>query len=143
MFSYSIGKKNLHLLKFEELLKNTVQKIKYLCDFLNVEFHESMLLIPKIGSSIVNEKKGLEKGLGIDQDRTGHFLKKLTSTEINLCQKITAQYTKQFGYDDVQVRLNFFSLIVSYISFPVKLFFALLLNLKRSKNLFNSIKRRF
>jgi len=135
----SIDKKNVHLLKFEELLKNPEQKIKELCDFLNVEFHKSMLLIPKVGSSLPHD----QKGFGIDKNRTGHFLKELTSTEIYLCQKITAQYSKRFGYDDVQVHPNFFTLIISWISFPVKLFFALLLNLKRSKNLLNSVKRRF
>lgn len=135
----SIGKKNVYLLKFEELLKNPEQKIKELCDFLNVEFQQSMLLIPKIGSSIVHD----QKGLGIDKNRTGHFLKELTSTEIYLCQKITAQYREKFGYDNVPIRANFFILLLSWISFPVKLLFALLLNIKRSKNLLESIKRRF
>jgi hypothetical protein len=135
----SIAKENVYLLKFEELLENPEQKIKELCDFLNVRFQQSMLSIPKIGSSIVHD----QKGLGIDKNRTGHFLKELTSTEIYLCQKITAYYRKQFGYDDVQVRPNVFTLIGLWISFPVKLFFALLLNISRSKNLLNSVKRRF
>jgi omega-hydroxy-beta-dihydromenaquinone-9 sulfotransferase len=134
----SIAKKNVHLLKFEELLENPEQKLKELCNFLNVEFQQSMLLIPKIGSSIVHD----QKGLGIDKNRTGHFLKELTSTEIYLCQKITAQHRKQFGYDDAQVRPIFLILIVSWISFPIKLFFALLLNISRSKNLLSSIRRR-
>ncbi|HYJ63141.1 MAG TPA: sulfotransferase, partial [Parafilimonas sp.] len=61
----SIAKKNVYLLKFEELLENPEQKVKELCDFLNIEFQQSMLLIPKIGSSIVYD----QKGLGIDKNR--------------------------------------------------------------------------
>jgi hypothetical protein len=135
----SIGKNNVYLLKFEELLKNPEQKIKELCDFLNIEFQQSMLLIPRIGSSIIYD----QKTFGIDKNRTGQFLKGLTSTEIYLCQKITAQYRNQFGYEDVQVRPNFFILIVSWIFLPIKLFFALMLNISRSKNLLKSIMRRF
>ena len=134
----SMAKKNVYLLRFEELLKNPEQKIKELCDFLNVEFHQSMLLIPRVGSSLPHD----QKGLGIDKNRTGHFLKELTSTEIYLCQKITAQYMKKFSYENVPVQPNFFSLILFWISFPIKLFFALLLNIQRSKNLLSSIRRR-
>jgi len=135
----AITKKNVYLLRFEELLKNPEQKIKELCEFLNVEFDQSMLLIPRVGSSLPHD----QKGLGIDQNRTGHFLKELTSAEIYLCQKITVRYMKKFDYDIIPIRPNFFTLIVSWISFPIKLFFALLLNISRSKNFLNSISRRF
>ena len=137
----SFSKKNVHLIKFEELISEPEKIIRELCGFLNIEFHPSMLLIPNEGSSLVNDEAGK---IGIDKTKSGNFLKGgLTKTEIFICQKITARLKNRFGYKNVPVNPNIFSLIVLYISFPIKLIIALLLNLKRSKNLFNSIKRRF
>jgi hypothetical protein len=136
----SVNKENVHLVKFEELIEHPEIVIKELCNFLNVDFYKSMLLIPIIGSSIVNDQGGK---LGIDKARAGNFLNGLTPTEIYLCQKITSRLRSNFGYKDADIRLNIFSVLASYISFPVKLFFALLLNIQRSKNLLNSIRRRF
>jgi hypothetical protein len=99
-----------------------------------------MLSIPREGSSIINDEVGK---FGIDKSRAGNFLKGgLTKTEIYICDKTTFDLRKEFGYKNVNVKPNIFLLLVAYIFFPVKIFFALLLNLKRSKNLIRSIKRR-
>lgn len=137
----SVNLPNFYFIKFEELLENSETVIKNLCNFLEVNFSPSMLLIPNEGSSIVNDEPGK---IGIDKTKSGNFLNGgLTKTEIYLCDKITSGLRKKFGYKDVNIRPNIFSLTISYISFPIKLFFALLLNIGRSKNLLRSIKRRF
>lgn len=135
----SLNKDNVHLVKFEELITNPEVVMEGLCNFLNIDFCESMLLIPAEGSSVENDCGKT----GIDKTKTGKFMKGLTATEVYLCQKITSGLKSKFGYKDVRVKVNFLLLLGSFISFPVKLFFAFLLNLKRSKNLLNSIKRRF
>lgn len=137
----SVHKENVHLIKFEDMLADPESEIKKLCSFLKVEFSTSMLLIPNEGSSIANDESGK---IGIDKTKSGNFLNGgLTKTEIYICQKITSAFRSKFGYKDVKIGVNIFPVTASYITFPVKLFFALLLNLKRSKNLFSSIKRRF
>jgi hypothetical protein len=137
----SIHKENVHLIKFEDMLADPETEIKKLCNFLKVKFYPLMLLIPNEGSSIVNDESGK---IGIDKTKSGNFLNGgLTETEIYICQKITSTFRRKFDYRDVKIGQNIFLVIASYITFPIKLFFALLLNLKRSKNLFNSIKRRF
>jgi hypothetical protein len=136
----SVNKPNVYLIKFEELLEQPEIVINRLCNFLNVGFNASMLSIPTEGSSIVNDESGK---FGIDKSRAGNFLKGgLTKTEIYICDKITSGLRKKFGYKDVNIKPNIFLLLIEYISFPIKIFFALLLNLKRSKNLISSIKRR-
>jgi len=135
----SLNKENVYLIKYEELLEQPEIVIERLCSFLNINFYESMLLIPINGSSVVNDQAGK---LGIDKTRSGNFLKGLTTTEIYICQKITSSLKNKFDYNDVSTRLKLFSFLTTWVSFPVKLSFALLLNIKRSKNLFSSIKRR-
>ncbi len=131
--------KNVYILNFEELIQDGEGKIRDLCNFLNINYEETMLLIPVIGSSVVNDQRGK---LGIDKKRTGNFVKGLTPTEILICQKITKPFRKTFGYEDIQIKKNYFNLAIAWSSFPAKLFIALLLNISRSKNLFSSIKRR-
>ncbi len=135
----SVNKANVHLIKFEELLADPERIIKKLCNFLNIDFSESMLLIPTEGSSIANDQSGK---FGIDKTRAGNFFKALSPAEIYICQKITSKLRTPFGYQDVKISPNFIFVFAYYITFPIKIFFALLLNLKRSKNLLNSIKMR-
>lgn len=136
----SLDKNEVRLVKFEELISRPEPVMRDLCSFLGIDFHESMLLIPNEGSSVVADTGSV----GIDKTKTGNFLSGgLTKTEIYLCQKITAAFRKRFGYEDVKADVGILSTTVAYISFPVKLSVALLLNLKRTKNLVNSIKRRF
>jgi hypothetical protein len=137
----SIGRDNFYLIKFEELLAEPEKVIKDLCVFLKIEFHPSMLLIPTEGSSITNDEPGK---VGIDKTKSGNFLKSgLTKTEVYICQKVTSGIKEKFGYKSIPVKPNKFLLVALYVTFPLKLSVALLLNLKRSKNLFNSVKRRF
>ena len=98
-----------------------------------------MLLIPTEGSSIANDQSGK---FGIDKTRSGNYLTGLSPAEIYICQKITLKLREEFGYEDVKISPNFIFVFAYYLTFPIKIFVALLLNLKRSKNLLNSIKRR-
>lgn len=138
--SGSMRMQNVHLIQFEELIANPESVVKKLCSFLNIGFDDSMLMIPTEGSSNVSDVPGQ---LGIDKTKTGNFSKGLTPTEIYLCQETTAVFRRRFGYQDVKTRLNVFKWLTAWTTFPVKIFFALLLNIQRSKNLFSSIKRRF
>lgn len=139
--SKSIDNKNVHLIKFEELLNDPELVVRKLCDFLDIEYHDEMLLVPDADSSLVKDIPGK---IGINRSKTKQFMNgKLSKTEIYLCQKITSKYADKFGYEKVDVGFNVFSLIFIFITFPVKLGIAVLLNLSRTKNLFAAIKRRF
>jgi hypothetical protein len=134
-----MDKQNVCVVKFEELIATPEAVMEKVCRFLNIDFCSSMLMIPAEGSSVESDSGKV----GVDKTKSGKFLKGLTPTEIYWCQKITADLKNKFGYNDVRVKVNFLFLLGSSISFPVKLFFALLLNIGRSKNLYRSIKRRF
>ena len=46
-----VSNPNVKIVKFEEMLVNSHQTIKDICNFLDIKFQEKMLLVPVIGSS--------------------------------------------------------------------------------------------
>lgn len=138
--SKSLDQRNVYLIKFESLIENPEKEIKNLCSFLEIEFDTEMLNVPLKGSSTASDEAGK---MGISKSNTAKFRNGLTDTEIFICQKITKVFNVKFGYADVKCNVNYFELLFHALSFPVKIVVSLLLNLKRTKNLIETIKRRF
>lgn len=136
----ALDKPNVYLIKFEKLIENPELEISKLCTFLEIEFDTSMLNVPLVGSSTASDEAGK---MGISKENTAKFRNGLTDTEIYICQKITKKFNEQFGYVDVKCNVNYFELIFHALSFPFKIAVSLMLNLKRTKNLLETIKRRF
>jgi hypothetical protein len=130
----------VHVLRFEDLVAEPENTVRKVCEFVGIPFDERLLEVPHIGSS-----SGLDspKQKGISRDRAGSWRKGgLSSTEIFLCQKITGGLMREHGYTLSSSNLDLLPLGGSVVLFPIKLSLALLLNLKRMRNVKETIKRR-
>lgn len=114
--------------------------MRALCTFLKMDFRETMLNIPQVGSS--NEADA-PNSFGIKSARAGNWEKGgLNNAEVQICQNICKKFMLQYGYTIADVKANIFQLTYYYISFPFKIILALLFNLHRMKNIGEAIKRR-
>lgn len=126
--------------RFEDLLTDPERTVKNLCSFADLEFEESMLNVPQVGSSAGTDNP---EELGINKDRAQAWLKGgLTSTEIDICQRATKAEMLDYGYALEDIRVSWLSLLISSFSLAFKGFLALLTNLKRTKNLKEMLLRR-
>ena len=125
--------------RYEDLLKNPENAVSRVCGFVGIDYDQTLLDIPHTGSSHVKDSKnkGIRKASGPKWQGGG-----LNSTEIYLCQNITMPHLRKHGYEPAAIRANPVLLLYYFISFPVKLGFALLLNLGRMRNIADTIKRR-
>lgn len=130
----------VHSLRFEDLLADPGARIREICELVGISFNEHLLEVPQIGSSSGQDKP--EKR-GINREKAGTWRKGgLSATEIFLCQKVTSTSMKRHGYDPIPVSPEPLWLAWSVFSLPLKLALALLLNLKRMRNIRETIKRR-
>jgi hypothetical protein len=131
----------VYSLRFEDLLVDPEAATREICEFIGISFDRALLKVPQIGSS-----SGLDRPeqRGIDYTKAGSWRRGggLNSTEVFLCQKVTGTWIEQYGYSPVPVVPNPLRLGLSMASFPIKLSLALLLNLKRMRNIKETVKRR-
>lgn len=128
-------------IRFEDLLRKPEDTITRLCTFSGVDFEPGMLEIPQIGSSTGQDRPS---SLGIDGGRSGVWRKGgLTSTELDICQRVAAVKMQQLGYEATPVSASVWKRWSSLALFVVKGFLALLLNLGRTKNLRETLRLRF
>jgi hypothetical protein len=135
-----LNNSRVKIISFERLISNGEKEIRELCLFLGITFHPEMLKVEQKGSSVEYDNTQEAK---IDQSKTGNWKKGLNSAEIYLCEKITKKWRAAFHYNDVTVKPNYLLLAFYYLIFPVQVFVALAVNLGRTKNVLQSIKKRF
>lgn len=125
---------------FENLVETPDTEVEALCKFLGLDFRDTMLHIPQVGSS--NEADAPDS-LGIKPERAGNWEKGgLNNAEVHICQQICKKFMLQYGYTIAPVKSNPLVLLYYYISFPFKIVLALLFNMHRMKNMREAIKRR-
>jgi omega-hydroxy-beta-dihydromenaquinone-9 sulfotransferase len=130
----------VYALRFEDLLANPEETVQKICQFISISFEKSLLEIPQIGSSCGVDRP---EQTGINPDRAGSWQKGgLNSVELFLCQKITNTLMERNGYKSVPVSPHPLALAYSLTSVGVKLTLALLFNLKRMRNITETIRRR-
>lgn len=126
--------------RFEDLLTEPEQVIRNICAFANLEYEPSMLKVPQVGSSAGTDSP---RELGINKDRAHAWLKGgLTSSEIDICQRLAKSEMLDYGYSIENIRVSGFGFLFSGVSLTIKGFLALLMNLKRTKNLKEMLLRR-
>lgn len=128
-------------LRFEDLLEAPEEKVKELCDFTGLKYHEKMVNVPQIGSSTgvdYPEKKGIDPKVAGRWKKGG-----LTPVEIYLCQRITRENMSLHGYPTSDIKPPLIPLILALITFPLKLTVAFFMNLGRMRNVIETLKRRF
>lgn len=127
-------------IKFEDFLQNPELVATEMCEFLNVDFEDVMLDIPQVGSSSGIDQPHLK---GIDPVRSGAWLRGgLTPLEIDICQRVARTEINRNGYVSQNFPVGRPLRWVSALSFALKAGLALLLNIRRTKNLPETIKRR-
>ena len=99
------GMPNYSLFKYEDLMSNSEETVKDLCEFCDLDYHPSMLN-PSAGqpSSITGKKAS-----GIDSSRAEGWRKILSSRESRFIEFLTRGSMKRFGYqpDVASQRKNF------------------------------------
>lgn len=129
------------IVKFEELLTRPESVVKEICNFLTIEFHPEMLNVFVIGSSTEQDNKD---SFLIDSSKIEKWKKGgLSSAEIYLSQLISHKKMSKFSYSLEKFQLPPLASIFYLITFPIKLGFAFLLNIKRMGNIAEVINKRF
>jgi len=131
--------KRLISVRFEDLLDHPEQTIRTICKHIDVDFDPNMMNITQESSSIEKDSKEI----GFKKERASNWLKGgLNITERWICQTMCKQNMQQNQFPIEQIKPNIFYLIYYYISFPIKISLALLMNLDRMKNIVETLKRR-
>ena len=129
--------------KFEDLVTQPDEVLKSVCEFLGLEFQSQMLAVPQDEGGVSSHKKINSKQKGIDPKVTGKWkLGGLSRAEISLCEKMTHKNMDRYHYSPSLAEVNTVFLVAAWLSLPGKLSLALLLNLHRTRNLWEAIKRR-
>lgn len=125
--------------RFEDLLENPEQTIQTICQHIDVDFDKKMLNITQESSSIEKDSKEI----GFKKERASNWQKGgLNSAERWICQTMCKTNMQLHEYKAETIQPNLFYVLYYYISFPVKIGLALLLNLNRMKNIVETLKRR-
>jgi len=127
-------------ISFENLIANPEGEIRALCSFLGIDFHPEILKVEQKGSSVEFDHS---KEAKIDQSKTGSWKKGLNTAEIYICESITKNLRNTFHYEDTGTRPSFFLLLYYYLVFPFQLFLVFAVNIGRTKNILQSIQKRF
>lgn len=128
------------VVKFEDLINTPESTVNEICNFLNIKYDKEMLEVPQVGSSIgkdIAEKKGIRKDR-IESWKGGG----LNKSELYICEKICRINMNSVGYNLMKLKMPLFGLLFYALIFPFKITGALILNLHRMKNIFETIKKR-
>ncbi len=127
--------------KFENLVSDPENRLKELCCFLQLNFHNEMMQVPYAGSS---SRKDAESISGIDSNVSGQWkMGGLSRTEIWWCEKIAGKQMKQLHYSPSDSRPALLMLLWLGFLLPVKTGISFLMNLRRMKNIRKTIARKF
>jgi len=126
--------------KYEDLIQNPKMIIEKVCKHCGINFEESLLNVPVVGSS--SNPDNITKQ-GIDNSRLQEWENGgLNNTEIQICQQINGSLMDYWGYNPKSVKSNMFLSTWYDVSLPFRLGLALLFNLKRLKNIGKFVKQK-
>ena len=133
----------LSILKNSLLLLKT--RVSQICDFVGIEYCQSLLKVPQVGSSV---NADTPDNLGINPNRAGNWNDKnrkegkLNSSELYISQKVNGSLMRKHNYEPVMIQPSIFYFLLNIVSFPLKSIGAFLFNLNRIKNIRETLKRR-
>jgi hypothetical protein len=134
------GEERMMTVRFEDMVGDAEGTLNEICRFLGIAFEREMLLVPHAGSSSTADegaKKGVRK-----RSEDNWIEKGLTETEVRICQRMSGSLMKNYGYQTLEVSHNALEMAWSYAIFPIKMTAAFLVNLKRMRNIGDTLKRR-
>jgi hypothetical protein len=97
-----LGKDKYHIVKYEDIVSNTQKVVNEICNFLNIPFHE-ILLIPtengRPGMSNSVFESGRVKGVVLNQSDTKRYMKHLSKQEIQDIVTVLYNDVIELGYN--------------------------------------------
>lgn len=136
----SFGNKNLHTIKFEELVSNPESVMKSLCAFIEIEYKAEMLNVDLQMSS--NDLKQTDNMSGVQSSVADKWVDKLSSAEVAIIQMLTKTNMKQYGYENIKTGMPLL-IIPLALYFPLHLFVSFVFNLNRIGNPITFLLKRF
>jgi hypothetical protein len=126
--------------RFEDLLGTPEKTVQELCDFLGLGYEPGMVAVPQVGSSSGHDSPARK---GIDGGRVGGWRKGgLTPVELYTCERIASEQMRRMGYVPESARVGLPSRVFNSLTFIIKAAMALTMNLKRTRNLRETLRRR-
>ena len=114
--------------------------IKTICDFVGIKYESTMLNVPQAGSSTRADQSDK---IGIDASRIGAWRRGgLTTTELSICEGVCGNDMFKLGYELESQGTHRLRKGFSFFSFFLKSVIALLLNLNRTQNLRETVRKR-
>ncbi|MFM7903377.1 MAG: sulfotransferase family protein [Bacteroidota bacterium] len=127
-------------IRYEDLTEQPEQIVKRICNHLGIEFESSMLDVPKVGSSNAADQT-LERG--IDKGRRGKWKSGLNRSEVAICERANRELMLHFGYELSGENGNAIQMALYRLLLPFQLVLALMMNLKRLRNIRKAFRRLF
>lgn len=112
---------NIYTIKYEDLITNSENELKNLCNFINEDFDTKMLDEIKVVNSYFPDSK--DKA-GLDTAPINRWKKGLSAPQILFIDLITNNKRKKVGYETTSIKLtptDIFSLILFSSFEPIKL----------------------
>jgi omega-hydroxy-beta-dihydromenaquinone-9 sulfotransferase len=127
-------------IRFDDLLQQPEKIICELSEFIGIEFEKEMINVSQIGSSTGSDSPEQK---GVDPSRLGVWRKGgLSDVELSICQSVSGKEMIRLNYLCEPVTVAVWRRWISMIGFLFKITIALLLNLRRTKNLYETLRRR-
>lgn len=124
--------------RFEDVLNDPETEGRRITAALGLEFESGMLDVRRVGSSL----RADDNSTGIDASHHGTWRNRLSTTEVWISQRVSADEYAAFGYRSEPFRARPAGLALVLLALPAKLGVVVALNLRRSRNLVASIRRR-
>ncbi len=118
------------VLKFEDLVSDPSHHVSRVCHFLGVDFEESMLDVPRWGSSNQDGNTGKK---GITSDVQDAWKDILSVGELNVVENRTGPFMDRLGYErHSSNKVRFVDTLVQYLRYPLHVLGVALSNPKRA-----------
>ncbi|MEL7340256.1 MAG: sulfotransferase, partial [Bacteroidota bacterium] len=127
-------------IRFEDVTSQPEESLRAVCEFVGIEYADTMLEVEYNGSS--TDLNLGQRRYGIQAKSERAWEQGLSKAEIFICQWICGRFFENYNYETIKVGLNPLTLLYHIASFPLKLAGAFLMNLHRMRNISEAIKRR-
>jgi hypothetical protein len=124
--------------RYEDVLATPEIQARRLAEGLGLEFEPAMLDVRRVGSSLRSD----ESSTGIDASHRGQWRSHLRPAEVWISQRLSAAEYAAFDYQPEPLRAPVAGVTWTMAQLPAKVVMVLALNLRRSRNVWASIRRR-
>jgi hypothetical protein len=129
----------LMVVRYEDLVNKSQDEVKRICDFLNVDYSDDLLLIDSQNSSFLS---AVDQANGIFSTSVGRWRYDLKSHELWWLQQLAGSTMHKYGYENTPVEPSWFRVFGAMLNMPVKFAIALYLNKEKRGPILRYLLRR-